>query len=69
MLRILYGRGEKKGKVKNPRIIKIFGRVVRITVKIFPKFLLHVENTHSRARVINQAPIVQKMDSTIHFTG
>ena len=43
MLRILYGRGEKKGKVKNSRIIKIFGRVVRITIKIFPKFLLRVE--------------------------
>ena len=34
---------KKKGKVKNSRIIKIFGRVVRITVKIFPKFLLRVE--------------------------
>ena len=69
MLRISYGRGEKKGKLKVHELSKSLAELFEARLRTSASFCWTWKKPHSRARVTNQAPIVQKVDSAIHFTG
>ena len=69
MLRILYGRGEKKGKLRTHELSKSLAELFEARLRSSASFCYTWKKPHSRARVITQAPIVQKMDTAIQFTG
>jgi len=57
MLRILYGRGEEKGKLRAHELSKSLAELFEAQLRSSAGFCYTWKKPHLRARVINQAPI------------